>query len=68
LRKDGIDLAIIALPESAAQQITNLLVRAGIKGILNFSPVHIQVPRRVKVITIDIAMNLARLPYYISWP
>jgi redox-sensing transcriptional repressor len=66
LRKSKIDLAIIAVPESAAQQIADRLVRAGVRGILNFSPLHIQVPKRIKVITIDIAMDLARLPYYMS--
>jgi redox-sensing transcriptional repressor len=66
LRKTKIDLAIIAVPESSAQQIAEKLVRAGVKGILNFSPLHIQVPKRIKVITIDIAMDLARLPYYMS--
>jgi redox-sensing transcriptional repressor len=66
LKKDKIDLAIISAPGSAAQDIADKLVKAGVKGILNFSPRHIQVPKRVKVITIDIAMDLARLPYYIS--
>jgi NADH/NAD ratio-sensing transcriptional regulator Rex len=40
-------------------------VATGIKGILNFSPKRIAVPKKVKVITIDIATDLARLPYYI---
>ncbi len=66
LRKTGINLAIMAVPESAAQQIADQLVQAGVKGILNFSPLHIQVPKRVKVITIDIAVDMARLPYYMS--
>ncbi|MFA5422237.1 MAG: redox-sensing transcriptional repressor Rex [Phycisphaerae bacterium] len=66
LRKDKIDLALIAVPESAAQQIAEQLVKAGVKGILNFSPRHIQVPKRIKVFTIDIAMDLARLPFYIA--
>ncbi|MGA2173196.1 MAG: redox-sensing transcriptional repressor Rex [Sedimentisphaerales bacterium] len=65
LGKRGIDLAIIAVPEQAAQQTADLLVGAGIKGILNFSPRRITVPKKVKVITIDIATDLARLPYYI---
>lgn len=64
LKKRKINLAIIAVPRDAAQQIANALVKAGIKGILNFSPCYITVPKRVKVITIDIAMDLARLPYY----
>lgn len=64
LRRRRIDLAIIAVPRDAAQQTADKLVRAGVKGILNFSPWYITVPRKVKVITIDIAMDLARLPYY----
>jgi redox-sensing transcriptional repressor len=64
LKKRGINLAIIAVPADAAQGTAETLVEAGIKGILNFSPCYIAVPKKVKVITIDIAMDLARLPYY----
>ena len=64
LKKRKINLAIIAVPREAAQQIADALVKAGIKGILNFSPCYITVPKKVKVITIDMAMDLARLPYY----
>ncbi len=65
LKKRKVNLAIIAVPREAAQKTADALVKAGIKGILNFSPCYITVPKRVKVITIDIAMDLARLPYYI---
>jgi len=64
LKKRRINLAIIAVPRDAAQQTADALVRAGVKGILNFSPCYITVPGKVKVITIDIAMDFARLPYY----
>jgi redox-sensing transcriptional repressor len=64
LTKRGIHTAIIAVPRDAAQETADQLVKAGVKGILNFSPCYISVPRKVKVITIDIAMDLARLPYY----
>lgn len=64
LKKRKINIAIIAVPRESAQQTTDALVKAGVKGILNFSPCHIKVPKKVKVITIDIAMDLARLPYY----
>ena len=64
LKKRKIDLAIVAVPRDAAQRIADDLVKAGVKGILNFSPCYITVPGRIKVITIDIAMDLARLPYY----
>jgi redox-sensing transcriptional repressor len=64
LRRRKIDLAIIAVPREAAQRMADELVKAGVKGILNFSPCYITVPKKVKVITIDIAMDFARLPYY----
>lgn len=64
LKRRKIDLAIIAVPRDAAQQTADALVKAGVKGILNFSPWYVTVPRKVKVITIDMAMDLARLPYY----
>jgi redox-sensing transcriptional repressor len=52
------------VPERAAQETADKLVKAGINGILNFSPCYIAVPKKVKVITVDIAMYLAILPYY----
>lgn len=64
LRRRRIDLGILAVPEEAAQDIADDLVDVGIRGLLNFSPRYLDVPKRVKVITIDIAMDLARLPYY----
>jgi len=64
LKKRKISVSIIAVPRDAAQQTADSLVKAGVRGILNFSPCYIVVPKKVKVITIDIAMDLARLPYY----
>jgi redox-sensing transcriptional repressor len=64
LKRREITLAIIAVPRAAAQGTVDGLVAAGVKGILNFAPCKLTAPRRVKVITLDIAMELARLPYY----
>ena len=66
LKKHSIKLGIIAVPRNAAQEIADALVKAGVTGILNFSPCYIMVPKKVKVITIDIAGYLARMPYYAS--
>ena len=65
LKKPKINLGIIAVSREAAQKIADTLVNVGIRGILNFSPCRVNVPKKIKVITIDIAMDLARLPYYI---
>ncbi len=64
LKRRKINIGIIAVPRDAAQETADALVKAGVKGILNFSPCYITATRKVKVITIDIAMDLARLPYY----
>jgi len=37
----------------------------GVKGILNFTPYYLNVPKKAKVVSIDIAMDLATLPYYL---
>jgi len=64
LKRRKITLGIVAVPRENAQEIADRLVEVGIKGILNFSPCYIDVPKKIKIITIDIAMDLARLPYY----
>lgn len=65
LKDRDIRLAILAVPANAAQKCAADLVEAGIKGILNLSPCYLDVPKRVKVVSIDIAMELGILPYYI---
>ena len=64
LKRRKIDIGIISVPREAAQEIADTLVKVDIRGILNFSPCRINVPKKIKVKTIDIAMDLARLPYY----
>jgi len=64
LKKRKINFAIIAAPQHAAQQLANVLVKAGVKGILNFSPCCIIASKKIKVMSIDIATDLACLPYY----
>jgi redox-sensing transcriptional repressor len=66
IKNRNVDLGIIAVPAEAAQEVADALVAAGVKGILNFAPAKINVPRKVKLITIDIAVELARLPFYIT--
>ena len=65
LKDRRINIGIIAVPGSVAQNVADDLIEVGVKAILNFAPQYIEVPRRVKVITIDIALYLARLPYYV---
>jgi len=64
LRQRDIRLAILAVPPASAQETARRLVKAGVRGILNLSPVHLKVGRQVKVIEIDLATQLGILSYY----
>ena len=64
IRDLDIHLAILAVPAEAAQEVADRLIGCQIKGILNLSPSYVEVPREIKVVTIDLAMALGTLPYY----
>ena len=64
LRDRRIYIGIIAVPYAEAQQIAAKLIAKGVCGLLNFAPMMLKVPKRVTIINIDIALDLARLPYY----
>jgi len=57
-------IGIISTPASAAQQVADAMVAAGIRSILNFAPVAIVVPDGVSVRKVDLAVELQILTYY----
>lgn len=61
-----IKMAILAVPATAAQQVANQLVEAGIQAILNFAPLILQVPDSVVVNNVDLAIELENLSYFIK--
>ena len=60
-----IKMAILAVPGTAAQEVVNSLVGAGIQAILNFAPIILQVPEQVVVNNVDLAIELENLSYFI---
>ena len=64
LKRSKIHIGIITVPEAQAQEVAVELVNVGVCGILNFAPLHLDLPKKVTVINIDIALDLALLPYY----
>ena len=66
VREHGIQIAMIAVPASAAQQVADLCVEAGIRAILNYAPIHLKVPSRVLVQYIDPAIHLQQMTYYLD--
>ncbi len=63
--RHSVKMAILAVPATAAQEVANDLVEAGIAGILNFSPTLLQVPDGVVVNNVDLALELENLSYFI---
>ncbi len=66
LRGANIQVAMIAVPASEAQQVTTELVKAGVKAILNYAPISLNVPPGIYVQYIDPAIHLQRMTYYLS--
>lgn len=62
----GVQVAILTVPVTEAQEITDQLVQKGIAGILNFTPARITVPENVRVHHIDLAIELQSLAYFLK--
>ncbi|MGH7669988.1 MAG: redox-sensing transcriptional repressor Rex [Gemmatimonadaceae bacterium] len=66
VRRQHPDIAVLAVPEQAAQPMTDRLVKAGIKAILNFAPAQLHVPADVTVKTVNMAMELEGLSFALT--
>lgn len=61
IAQENLKIAVLTVPASAAQGITDTLLAGGIKAIWNFAPIHVQVPPGVIVQQEDISSGLAEL-------
>ncbi|NJO05495.1 MAG: redox-sensing transcriptional repressor Rex [Chloroflexaceae bacterium] len=66
IRERSIRMAIVAVPALAAQEVTNTLVDAGVRAILNYAPIVVQVPEGVWVRYIDPVTVLHSMTYYLA--
>lgn len=66
IKEQRIEIAILTVPSETAQETTNLLVEAGVKGILNFTPLRVSVPDSVRVQNVDLTNELQTLIYFIE--
>jgi redox-sensing transcriptional repressor len=66
IREAGIEIAMVCVPAAEAQAVTNQLVEAGVKAILNYAPISLSVPDGVRVQHLDPAIGLQRMTYYLD--
>jgi redox-sensing transcriptional repressor len=60
-----IQLGIMAIPASQAQWVADLMVASGIRGILSYAPIHLHVPKGVRVRYIDPVVTLQSMTYHL---
>jgi redox-sensing transcriptional repressor len=66
VRDRGIKMAMLCVPASVAQDVTDKLVEAGVKGVLNYAPVSLTIPSDVRLQYIDPVIGLQRMAYYLK--
>ncbi|HEY5731809.1 MAG TPA: redox-sensing transcriptional repressor Rex, partial [Anaerolineales bacterium] len=65
VKQGRVRIAMLTVPASAAQAVADQLVKGGVKAILNYAPIHLNVPKDVHVQHIDPATHLQRMTYYL---
>ncbi|HND49782.1 MAG TPA: redox-sensing transcriptional repressor Rex, partial [Anaerolineales bacterium] len=65
IRESGVKIAMLTVPAVAAQDVADKLVQAGVRAILNYAPISLNVPNNVKVQYIDPSTHLQRMTYYL---
>lgn len=66
IKQNKVKLAMLTVPATAAQEMADQLVKAGVRAILNYAPISLNVPHNVRVQYIDPATHLQRMTYYLD--
>ncbi len=66
LRTQRVDIGVVAVPASAAQEVVDALVKLGIRAILNYAPMNAHVPRDVTIRQIDPVIAMQSMTFYIK--
>ncbi|HNX28247.1 MAG TPA: redox-sensing transcriptional repressor Rex [Syntrophomonadaceae bacterium] len=67
IKEKDITIGIVTVPASAAQEVTDKLIEAGVKAILNFSPRVIKVPSNIILRNVDLSVNLEVLSFNLNF-
>jgi redox-sensing transcriptional repressor len=65
IQEARVKVAMVAVPAAFAQEVTNRLIEAGVKAILNYAPIRVNAPLDVHVQYIDPVTHLQRMSYYL---
>jgi len=68
VKKDNIDVAVIAVPAEFAQRVLEQIAKAGIKAVMNFAPTPLKIEGDIKLKTVDLTISLESLSYFLAQP
>ena len=66
IQKNHIKFGIISVPDFAAQQVCQIMIKAGVKGILNFAPVRLTVPEDCVIRNLNLETELENIIYFVN--
>jgi redox-sensing transcriptional repressor len=66
VKREGIDIAVVAVPAESAQTVVNTAVQAGVRAVLNFSPGSLKVPPGVKLKHVDLTVSMESLSFFLA--
>lgn len=65
LRQHNIKIAMLTVPAESAQDVADKLIKAGVRAILNYAPINLNVPEEVRVQYIDPVVHMQRMTFYL---
>lgn len=66
LKTNPVEIGVITTPGKAAQEVADIMIRAGVKGVLNFAPAHVTLPDHMWLRNVNLAVALESLSFYLS--
>jgi len=66
IRQQKIQLGMITVPATQAQQVADQLVTSGIVGIVNFAPVTLSLPEKIGLVGVDLTTELEQLAFSVA--
>lgn len=66
IEAQAIEIVILTVPQETAPEVVERLVKSGVRGIMNFTPLRFDVPKSVRVQNVDLTTELQTLIYFID--
>lgn len=66
IAEQSVDIGVITVPANEAQNVADLLISAGVKGIWNFAPIKLSVPTTIPLVNEDLSVGLSALSYHMA--